>query len=439
MDGILVVERERDRARTWCNEAMMGDAVIWAQDIWAGYGANIVLKGVGLCLQRGEFVGLLGPNGSGKSTLLRVLSGVLKPTRGEVWLEGQPLSRLRAKEVARRLAFVPQREEVAFGFSAWEVVLLGRAPYIGWWGRERARDVQAAQRAMERTDCASLSARVFSSLSGGERQRVVLARGLAQETSLLLLDEPLTHLDVAHQVGTLSLLRQLNREEGLTVLAALHDINLASEFCDRLLVLRQGQLVAEGTPSEVITPSLLARVFGLEAWVRVNPVTGRPHVLPRTRQHVEAGVGNGRRVHVVCGGGMGAAWMGALVRAGWHVSVGVVHLLDSDEEVAQELGVEVISEAPFTPISEDSLQLLRDALAKVEAIVVAPVAFGHGNLANLQAVAEAQQAGKRVLLADCGWQERDFTGGQALRLIRQLEANGARRVDSPEEAVAQLL
>jgi iron complex transport system ATP-binding protein len=418
---------------------MMGDEVIRAQDIWAGYGAHTVLKGVGLRLRRGEFVGLLGPNGSGKSTLLRVLSGVLKPTRGEVWLEGQPLSRLRAKEVARRLAFVPQREEVAFGFSAWEVVLLGRAPYIGWWGKERAEDVQAAQRAMERTHCAPLSERAFSSLSGGERQRVVLARGLAQETSVLLLDEPLTHLDVAHQVGTLSLLRQLNREEGLTVLAALHDINLASEFCDRLLVLRQGQLVAEGSPSEVITPSLLARVFGLEAWVRVNPVTGRPHVLPRTRQHVEAGAGNGRRVHVVCGGGTGAAWMGALVRAGWHVSVGVVHLLDSDEELAQELGAEVISEAPFTPISEESLQLLRAALAKAEAIVVAPVAFGHGNLANLQAVVEAQGAGKRVLLADCDRQERDFTGGQALQLIEQLLANGAQRVATPEEAVAQLL
>jgi iron complex transport system ATP-binding protein len=205
-----------------------------------------------------------------------------------------------------------------------------------------------------------------------------------------------------------------------------------------LLVLRQGQLVAEGTPSEVITPSLLARVFGLEAWVRVNPVTGRPHVLPRTRQHVEAGAGSGRRVHVVCGGGTGAAWIGALARAGWHVSVGVVHLLDSDEEVAQELSAEVISEAPFTPISEESLQLLRDALAKAEAIVVAPVAFGHGNLANLQAVVEAQGAGKRVLLADCDWPERDFTGGQALQLIEQLQANGAQQVATPEEAVARL-
>jgi iron complex transport system ATP-binding protein len=131
--------------------------------------------------------------------------------------------------------------------------------------------------------------------------------------------------------------------------------------------------------------------------------------------------------------------MGALVRAGWHVSVGVVHLLDSDEELAQELGAEVISEAPFTPISEESLQLLRAALAKAEAIVVAPVAFGHGNLANLQAVVDAQQAGKRVLLADCDRQERDFTGGQALQLIEQLLANGAQRVATPEEAVAQLL
>jgi iron complex transport system ATP-binding protein len=417
---------------------MANTEIIRAEDVWAGYGSLPVLKGIRLSISRGEFVGLLGPNGSGKSTLLRVLSGVLKPQKGQVWLGGQPLSHLRAQEIARKLAFVPQREDVAFGFTAWEVVLLGRAPYIGWWGKERQEDIQATRRAMERTDSLFLAERTFGALSGGERQRVVLARGLAQETSLLFLDEPLTHLDVAHQVGTLSLLRQLNREAGLTVLAALHDINLASEFCDRLMVLRQGQLVADGTPSEVITPSLLARVFGLDAWVRINPATGRPHVLPRTLQHVEGRAGNGRRVHVVCGGGTGAAWIGTLARAGWHISVGVLHLLDSDEEIAQELGAEVITEAPFTPISGESLALLLDTLAKAEAIVVAPVAFGHGNLANLQAVEEAQREGKRVLLADCNWQERDFTGGQATDVIERLKANGAQTVATPEEVVAVL-
>ncbi|GIV17058.1 MAG: ABC transporter [Armatimonadota bacterium] len=417
---------------------MMSAEIIRAEDVWAGYSTLPVLKGIHLRVSRGEFVGLLGPNGSGKSTLLRVLSGVLKPRRGQVWLDGQPLSQMRAKEAAQKLAFVPQREDVAFSFTAWEVVLLGRAPHIGWWGRERAEDVQATRQAMERTDSLSLAERAFHTLSGGERQRVVLARGLAQETPLLFLDEPLTHLDVAHQVGTLSLLRQLNREEGLTVLAALHDINLASEFCDRLIVLRQGQIVADGTPSEVITPVLLARVFGLDAWVRVNPATGRPHVLPRTLQHVEAQGDNGRRVHVVCGGGTGAAWIGTLARAGWYVSVGVLHLLDSDEEIAQELGAEVITEAPFTPISPESLALLRDALAKAEAILIAPVAFGHGNLANLQAVEEGQRAGKRVLLADCNWRERDFTGGQATEIIERLKANGAQVVATPEEAVSSL-
>lgn len=419
-------------------ERRMETEILRAEEIWAGYGDRVVLKGVNLSLARGEFVGLLGPNGSGKSTLLRVLSGVLKPSRGQIWLDGHPLSHFRAKDVAKRLAFVPQREEVAFGFTAWEVVLLGRAPYIGWWGKERSEDVRATQRAMERTDSLAVAERVYTTLSGGERQRVVLARGLAQETPLLLLDEPLTHLDVAHQVSTLSLLRQLNREEELTVLSALHDINLASEFCDRLVVLRQGQVAAEGSPSEVITPALLARVFGLDAWVRLNPATGRPHVLPRTLQAIEPHNGKSRRVHVVCGGGTGSAWMGALHRAGWQVSVGVLHLLDSDEELARELGVEVITEAPFTPISAESLALLHDVLDKVEVIVVAPVAFGHGNLANLQAAVEAQQAGKRILLADCNWQERDFAGGQVVELIGQLKAGGAVLIRTPEEAVTLL-
>lgn len=413
--------------------------ILRAEDVWAGYGAAPVLQGISLRLLRGEFVGLLGPNGSGKSTLLRVLSGVLPPQQGQIWLGGKPLYQMRAKEVAQKLAFVPQREEVAFGFTAWEVVLLGRAPYIGWWGKERAEDVQATQRAMERTDCLPLAERAVGTLSGGERQRVVLARGLAQETPLLFLDEPLTHLDVAHQVSTLSLLRQLNRDEGLTVLAALHDVNLASEFCDRLLVLHRGRLVADGIPSDVVTPELLARVFGVDAWVRVNPVTGRPHMLPRLRQHIVAQQSNGRRVHVICGGGTGALWMGALARAGWQISAGVLHLLDSDEEVARELGAEVVTEAPFTPISADSLALLRQALAQAEAIVVVPVAFGYGNLANLQAVEEAQQQGKRVLLANCDWRERDFTGGQALRILERLLAHGAQKVSTPEEAVELLV
>lgn len=413
--------------------------ILRAEDVWAGYGGAPVLKGVCLRLSRGEFVGLLGPNGSGKSTLLRVLSGVLKPQRGQVWLAGKPLRNLSAKEVAQQLAFVPQREEVAFAFTAWEVVLLGRAPYIGWWGKERVEDVRATERAMQRTDCLALAERAVGTLSGGERQRVVLARGLAQETPLLFLDEPLTHLDVSHQVGTLSLLRQLNREEGLTVLAALHDINLASEFCDRLLVLQQGRVVADGAPAEVVTPELLARVFGVDAWVRVNPATGRPHMLPRLRQHVEAQANSNRRVHVVCGGGTGAAWMGALARAGWQLSAGVLHLLDSDEETARELGAEVVTEAPFTPISPDSLALLHRALTKAEAIVVVPVAFGYGNLANLQAVEEAQQQGKRVLLADCNWEERDFTRGRAVEIVERLKANGAQLVATPEEAVDRLI
>lgn len=418
---------------------MEATEILRAEDVWAGYGGAPVLKGVSLRLSHGEFVGLLGPNGSGKSTLLRVLSGVLPPQRGQLWLGGKPLSDLRAKEVAHQLAFVPQREEVAFAFTVREVVLLGRAPYVSWWGREGTEDLLATERAMQRTDCLSLAERAVGTLSGGERQRVVLARGLAQETPLLFLDEPLTHLDVAHQVGTLSLLRQLNREEGLTVLAALHDINLASEFCDRLIVVQHGRIVADGAPAEVVTPELLAQVFGVDAWVRVNPATGRPHMLPRLLQHVEARASNGRRVHVVGGGGMGAPWMGALARAGWQLSTGVLHLLDSDEEVARELGAEVVTEAPFTPISPESLSLLRRALEKTEAIVVAPVAFGHGNLANLQAVEEAHLRGQRVLIADCNWRERDFTGGKAVEIVERLKASGAQVVTTPEEAVHMLL
>ena len=250
------------------------------RDIWAGYEGRPVLRGVDLHVAAGEVVALVGPNGCGKTTLLRAVSGVLRIERGDVRLAGDALRSLSSRERAQRLAVVPQGAALPPGFTALEQVLLGRTPYVGLIGAEGPEDLAAARKAMLLTDCWPFAERPVEELSGGERQRVVLARALAQEPRILLLDEPTSHLDLAHQVRTFQLAAQLGRDLGLAVLAAVHDLTLASLFADRIAFLEGGRITLEGTPHEALRPETIERVYGLPVAVMAHPTTGRPVVLP---------------------------------------------------------------------------------------------------------------------------------------------------------------
>ena len=262
-----------------------------ATGVGFAYDGRPVLREVSLEIARGEFVGLLGPNGSGKSTLLRLLGGLLRPMGGEVRLDGQPVDEYARRELARRVALVPQAPVLPEGFTVAELVLLGRTPYLRPLQAEGPADFAAARRALAAVDCLGLADRRLGELSGGERQRAALARALAQEPELLLLDEPTTHLDLAHQEAILATLARLNREAGLTVLAVFHDLNLAAASCARLAVLHAGRLVADGPPGAVITPEVVRRVYGLDAEVLAHPRTGRPLVLP-TYGELDGGQGD---------------------------------------------------------------------------------------------------------------------------------------------------
>lgn len=249
-----------------------------AHALSCGYDERPVLANVSLSLAAGEMVALLGRNGCGKSTLLRCLGGVLSPQSGTVELCGRPLARLPRREVARLLAVVAQELHVPFAFSVREVVALGRAPYARFMQPPGADDRAAVERALAAADLLALAARPFNQLSGGEQQRAAVAMALAQQPRVLLLDEPTVHLDIAHQMALLALVRDLCRAQGLAVLAAMHDINLACLYFDRLLVLGEGTLLAAGTPENIVTPDLVERAFGTHVAVGRHPNLPVPQV-----------------------------------------------------------------------------------------------------------------------------------------------------------------
>ncbi len=240
------------------------------------YGIMVALDGVSLSVESGEMVGVLGPNGSGKTTLLRAITGAVRPARGKVTIDGRDVREMGARAVARKAAVVPQNGHIPFSFSVRDIVLMGRAPHLGRFSSEGPRDVEAATRAMEAAEVLHLASRPVTELSYGERQRVMVARALAQEPRLLLLDEPTSHLDPRHQVGIMDLVWSRCRKDGLAALAVLHDVNLASQYCDTIVMLSEGRRVAAGPPEEVITSEWVERVYGVRAVVGRHPVNGSP-------------------------------------------------------------------------------------------------------------------------------------------------------------------
>jgi iron complex transport system ATP-binding protein len=243
------------------------------------YASGGGVEALTFAVEPGEVFGILGPNGSGKSTLVRLLAGLLQPQQGRVELGGEPVASLARREVARRLALVPQEPRFEADFTALEAVLLGRHPHLAGVAFESERDVAIARAALARVDAGALAERPVEELSAGERQRVVMARALAQETPALVLDEPSSFLDLRHQVGLFDLVREL-AAEGRAVVAVLHDLSLAAEYCDRVLLLEHGRAAALGSTAEALTYANLTRVFETEVYVDVHDLTGGLIVAP---------------------------------------------------------------------------------------------------------------------------------------------------------------
>jgi iron complex transport system ATP-binding protein len=252
----------------------MSEPLLTAQGVSYRRDGHMILSEAHLSVQPGELVGLIGPNGAGKTTLLKVIGGLWSGAKGEITLLDRPLARYSARDVARIIAQVPQITALDFPFSVRQVVLMGRNPHLGRFELETERDRRIAEQAMRRTKTLDLAERLIGTLSGGERQRVLIARALTQEARVLLLDEPTANLDIQHQIGILELVQGLIREDGLGAVAAVHDLELAARFCDRLVLMDRGAVLAEGTPEDVLSPDILRRAYAVDTRAYPDPVTG---------------------------------------------------------------------------------------------------------------------------------------------------------------------
>jgi len=263
------------------------DAVLKAEQIFFGYDERVILKNFSLAVGEGNFLGILGPNGSGKSTLLKLLGGVLRPTRGQVLFQGKNISTFARYELAQRMASVPQGSRVDFPFSALEVVMMGRFPHLTDSLFEKQADIEAVRAAMRSTDTLAFAARPFQELSGGEQQRVLVASALAQSPQVLFLDEPTASLDIKYQAQIFEILGACNQEAGQTVIVALHDLNLAAAFCEKLVLINKGSIVASGTPEQVLVPERLEQVYGVDVELLRLPENGRMVFMPKITQGVK--------------------------------------------------------------------------------------------------------------------------------------------------------
>jgi iron complex transport system ATP-binding protein len=398
------------------------DYQIQVEKLSFSYDLKKVLEQVNMNIKKGSFFCIVGPNGSGKSTLLKVISSALKPQKGVVYLGSRDINHMKQRSIAKLLSFVPQNTSLEFDFKVSDVVLMGRYPYVNKLRGETREDLEIAEKAMQYTNTTHLRDRSFMELSGGERQRVILAQALAQEPEILILDEPVSHLDLQHQVEILNLIKKMCVDRKLTAITVLHDLNMASAYSDYIIMMKNGEVKLQGTPFETLTAPNIKEIFSTDVYVSVSPVGNKPYIYALTRPEIEK---KGIHIHVICGGGSGSDIIGKLHSEGFDLSSGVLTIGDLDWKISKENDVQIAEEVPFVGISEEAYIRNKELAMESDAIVLTGLYLGNSNKENLELLLEAELKEKPIfILEDKSFAERDYTGGIALQLYEDIKAKG---------------
>ena len=411
--------------------------MIQVNNLSFSFATTEIFSDLNFSVSRGEILSIIGPNGCGKSTLLRLLRGSLKPLSGEVLWEKTPVGKIPAREIARKVAVVPQSSTIYFPYKVRELVAMGRYPHRkNLLSFRNQTDQQAIEQALVMADILPLAERPVTQLSGGELQRVLLARALAQNSSVLFLDEATSHLDIDHRLELTELLVQLNREQQTTIVQISHDLDLAAAVSQRILLLtKHGKIAAIGSPEKVMTAANLQQVFRVDVKVDSNPFTGAPQIVSLINRSTHQL--DGLKIHLICGGGSGKSLLRRLQMAKAKVSAGPLNQGDSDEAVATILDIPISQEIPFSPFSESILSAAENLIGQADILVITTQWWGSGNLPCLNLAEKAIQQGTSVyLLAQL--QEQDYTDGKAWGRIQQLQRQGARVVRNEEHLLDEL-
>ena len=393
-----------------------------------------VISNITFDIDQGEFVGILGPNGSGKSTLLHLLSGLLIPHTGSIIISGTDTRRLSRRKWSQEVAIVFQDFNQNLDLECFDVVMMGRFSHWHRWQKENDRDYAAVQKAMQVTNTHSFANRSFRELSGGEKQRVMIARALAQEPNLLLLDEPTSHLDIVHQLDIMNILLELQKNS-ITIIGVFHDINLVAQFCNLVLFMKKGHITHQGMVETSLHTHLVEELFDVEFLEETHPYTFRPFFMPLSKKKTpEVSTAT---IHLICGGGSGCVFMKDFLEAGFSLSVGIVNQFDSDQEMAAKLGLPTIVEKPFSPFTDDTLKQALLRANQSDYIFISPGFWGYGNLKNLDLALNLLYKGKKVLfLRESLSPTWDYTGGEAINKLQQLLHDGAQTFNTISEVIA---
>lgn len=371
-----------------------------------------ILDSLTTTFSSGKFAGLIGPNGAGKTTLLRAINGRLTPTEGSITIGTDPITSLTARELGQRIATVPQNTNLSFDFTVRQIVEMGRHPHHSRLSYQESAP-ELIDWALARTEITHLENRPITDISGGERQRVLIARALAQDTPILLLDEPTANLDINHQIRTLELIKSLVTTEQKTVIAAIHDLDLAARYCDTLHLLDNATIIAKGPPDTVLTPHNIETAFDTNVSILPHPVTGTPTVTakPHTRNEKDL------HVHVIGGGGSATFLLYELRRKGFTVTTGIHHETDPEHTAADQLDIESITIPHYTPIRPDDRANAEPLVDTADVTVLANLPIGPTNLENLRL---AESASNLLLVTDTPFETRNAAGEQAANIFNRL-------------------